>query len=124
MGLERTLTLPNKENMGFYLASGAYLLTGLVDGLLTMKCLNLGNMGNITDWWPLTQFFVDHYGIESGITLAKANSLIAVAIGGVIERRAISNSQKNLMRNAFYAGTALSELGIMAGITSLYFFLR
>ncbi len=121
MGLEKILALPKIKNKEFCLASGLYLLTGLVDGLLTIQCLNLGN---ITDWSPLAQFFIDNYGIESGIILAKSNSLIAVAIGGTAERGNTPEFHKSLMRKSLYAGTALSELGIMAGLGTMYLFLR
>ena len=122
MGLEKILALPNRENMGFYLASGMYLLTGLIDGLLTVKGLNLGMNLGITDWdWGhLARFFVDNYGIESGIAITKLNAVAAVMATEIVQRRAVSDFPKNIARKALYTGAALSGLGILGWMYSFH----
>ena len=109
MKLENSLILPGKKDIGFYIASGACLTAGLVDGLLTVKGLNSGIAKDLN---PLVHFLVDNYGIEAGVAILKSNSLMAVMAGEIIERRSTSSLHKNLSRYVLYGGTALSGVGI------------
>ncbi|MDP3991917.1 MAG: hypothetical protein U1B79_00930 [Candidatus Pacearchaeota archaeon] len=114
MGLEKTLAI-EKEKLGFYAASCAYMLTGLADGLLTVKGLNLGIA---SDWNPLAQLLVDYYGAGSGVAILKLNSLMAIMASEIVERRATSNFQKSITHKFLYAGAALSGVGIMGWLNA------
>ena len=108
MELEKALTLPNRENMGFYVAGGAYMLAGMVDALLTIKGFNLEI---ITDANPMAHFLVDYYTF-----------LVALTTSEIVESHAASNFHKNIVCNLLYSGAALSGIGALVWMSNLVSF--
>ena len=104
MGLEKILTLPNRENIGFYVVSGAYMLAGIVDSLLL---INGSDSGAATGSGPLAHFLVDYY-----------TSFAAVTASEIMGRRTIG-PHKNIMCNLLYTGAALSAVGALGWMSSL-----
>jgi hypothetical protein len=113
MNLENSLAIPTKKDIGFYVASGAYMFTGLIDGLLTIQ--GIGS-GIATDYNPLLLSLIDFYGVGGGVAITKSNALMALMASEIIERRAESDTQRNFTRSLLYSGTVLSGIGIIGWV--------